>query len=428
MFKKDDQKLEDITKKNKTYLNIITKIKTFFSLFIYLVIIVYSLEILLFSFTSDLQKSLVDIKGKRIEIAKKKNLKFDSRDSNIVFLEKRNEIKNLSVPFYYSSLFANLNTFKKAKKNNQTIPFRGPLNKKTLSCAEDLTYRIITNDKYGFKNSNSIYKKEIEVILLGGSYAEGFCYTSDKDIAGNLLKEEINTLNLGIATTGPLVALAVLKEFGLKYKPKNVFYLYYENTSLDILEWEAKSKNLNRYLEKNYKTDYLKNIDKVKNFLSSAEKESLKIAYAKVKENKRLVDKRKSYKKNIKDILELSTLKKKVRSFSSDSKKNYDLKFFNKVMTSMQNETKKWNGKFTVVYVPSWDRFFNKGSNSYSLINLRTTIINSLQKNKINLVDLTEHFSSLKNLSDYYPLGYVGHFNESGYKKISDVIKKEITK
>ena len=94
----------------------------------------------------------------------------------------------------------------------------------------------------------------------------------------------------------------------------------------------------------------------------------------------------------------------------------------------MQKETKKWDGKFTVVYVPSWDRFFNKGSNSHSLINLRTTIINSLRKNKINFVDLTEHFSSLKNLSDYYPLGYVGHFNESGYKKISDVIKKEIKK
>ena len=68
MFKKDDQKLDHITKKNKTYLNIITKIKTFFSLFIYLVIIVYSLEILLFSFTSDLQDFNVVLSEQEKEI------------------------------------------------------------------------------------------------------------------------------------------------------------------------------------------------------------------------------------------------------------------------------------------------------------------------------------------------------------------------
>ena len=43
------------------------------------------------------------------------------------------------------------------KKN--LIPLRGPINKKTLSCNEDGVRRIINNDKYGFKNLNSIYEK-----------------------------------------------------------------------------------------------------------------------------------------------------------------------------------------------------------------------------------------------------------------------------
>ena len=39
---------------------------------IYLILILYSLELLLFFFTSDQQKSMVDVKNTRIEIAKKK--------------------------------------------------------------------------------------------------------------------------------------------------------------------------------------------------------------------------------------------------------------------------------------------------------------------------------------------------------------------
>ena len=40
---------------------------------IYIVVVVYSVEILLFIFSSDLQKSLVNIKGQRIKIAKENN-------------------------------------------------------------------------------------------------------------------------------------------------------------------------------------------------------------------------------------------------------------------------------------------------------------------------------------------------------------------
>ena len=129
--------------------------KKIFNSLIYLLIVIYSVEILLFIFSSDLQKSLVNIKGKRIEIAKEKKLNFDPRESELVFFEQKKKIKDLSVPFYYSSLFSNFKAFNQAKENNEIIPFRGPINKKTLSCAEDLNYRIIENDKYGFKNFNS---------------------------------------------------------------------------------------------------------------------------------------------------------------------------------------------------------------------------------------------------------------------------------
>ena len=65
--------------------------KKIFSNLIYLAIIIYGVEILLFIFSSDLQKSLVNIHGQRIEIAKKNNLNYDPRDPEEVFLEKKSK-------------------------------------------------------------------------------------------------------------------------------------------------------------------------------------------------------------------------------------------------------------------------------------------------------------------------------------------------
>jgi hypothetical protein len=401
--------------------------KKTFNLIVYAVFIIYSVEVLLFIFSSDLQKSLVNIKGERIKIAEENNLKFDAREPEVVFLEKKKEIKDLGVPFYYSALFSNFKTFVKAKENNDIIPFRGPINKKTLSCAEDLNYKIINNDKYGFKNSNSIYASKIDVILLGGSFAEGFCYTRDDDIAGNLIKANIHTLNLGVATTGPLVSLAVLKEFAPTYKSKDVFYIYYESNSLKVLNWEEKDERLMKYLNPRHKLNYIKSIDKIKIFLDMAEKESIKIAESKALINpKNEKSKIKNYIKNIQDILEINILKNRLRIFFKSQKKAFNLDLFNNTIFKMKEETERNGGRFTFVYVPSWDRFFNSSSNLHSIINLRGEIIKNLENKNIDVIDTTYFFSKQKNLIDYYPLGYVGHFNKKGYKKVADILKERI--
>ena len=45
----------------------------------------------------------------------------------------------------------------------------GPINKKTLSCNEDGVRRVINNDKYGFKNRNSVTGKYLKKYLNEGS-------------------------------------------------------------------------------------------------------------------------------------------------------------------------------------------------------------------------------------------------------------------
>ena len=176
---------------------------------IYLVVIIYSLEILIFLFIPSEQKKMVDIKNTRIKLAKEKQITFDLRSPEQAYVDFKNENARIKPSFLFASHFSNLVTFQNAKKNKNIIPFRGPLNSFTISCAESLQYKLIQNDKYGFKNENSRYEKKIKNFLLGDSYAEGLCEDTKNDIAGHLNKKDNNTVNFGVTGTGPLISLGI---------------------------------------------------------------------------------------------------------------------------------------------------------------------------------------------------------------------------
>ena len=354
-------------------------------IFIYTIIITYSLEILLFLSIPSEQKSIVQIQNERIKIAKKKNLKYDLRSPEQFYLDQKKINSNLAPVFLYAKHFSSFKVFQEAQESNKIIPFRGPINKNSISCAEDLNYKIIENDKYGFKNSNKNYEKKINSILLGDSYAEGLCVKNQNDIAGNLNKNEINTINFGVTGTGPLVSLAILREFGSTLKPKNIFYLYFEGNDLDDLNYEKNKTNLNKYLDPIYSTNYINRYDEIRLFLKSANQES-EILTTNLNLDKPILEENiksstlNNFTQHLKDILELSNLKNIVRfSILKRQLNTYDLDLFYSIVEKMKLETEKWNGNFNFVYVPSWSRYFTKYTNKDAGLKLKEKILKDLE-------------------------------------------------
>tara|TARA_Y100001935_G_scaffold243281_1_gene234525 strand:- start:463 stop:1674 length:1212 start_codon:yes stop_codon:yes gene_type:complete len=396
-------------------------IKKILTLLIIFLCTVYSLEILLYQFLPNEQKRLTNIKEKRIEIAKKYNLQYDDRSNIEVYFEESKKNKKLSTPFYFNKTYYNLVTVKDNLGMNKLIPFRGPINAQTISCAEDLKYKIINNDKYGFKNPNLAYEKEIDIILLGDSYAEGLCENEKNDTAGHLRKMKFNTLNFGVTGSGPLLSLAVLKEYGLALKPKNIVYFYFEGNDLLDLEWEKNTYLIN-YLRPNFQLDYLKYSEEIKEFLNNAHEEKILLMKTFISEQK---ESKKDDKKLIaltKDILELTTLKKIWRSKNLFSQKDLEMDLFFDILKKMRFETTNNGGNFIFVYIPSWSRYFTKYNENKILFNKKNEILNFLKKEKIPFFDFENEILDSSDKKKYFPLGYIGHFNAFGYKEISNSI------
>ena len=403
-------------------------LKYFKILFINIIVFVYLVELILFLFLPDIQKTLVEIKETRLSIAKDLGLKYDLRSPEQAFLDTKQNNINLSPKFYFNRTFANARTFKKALLNNEPIPFRGPINKQTLSCAEDLNYRVINNDKFGFKNPNIIYKKKIEIALLGDSYAEGVCYDEKNDITANLRAEKYNSANFGVSGSGPLVTLGIFKEYVKSFKPDYVIYIYTEQNDISDLEWEKSNYILKNYLKKNYTQNLLGQEEKIKKFLSDISNESYEYIVAKNNITKLSKPKKTIVKiELLKDFLELTNTKNYIRNiFYSRNDNGFDKKLFFSIINIIKNETNAWGGKFIFVYTPSWSRYFTEFTKEERYFSRKNLILSRLEKNNILTIDLTKFFDQENDLTQYFPLGYLGHFSEKGYKEISKVLINKI--
>ena len=246
---------------------------------------------------------------------------------------------------------------------------------------------------------------------------------------------KINTANYGIGGTGPLASLATLKEYGFYFKPKFVIYLYYEGNDMQDLKDERQTFLIN-YLG-NFKQNLLEKNDEVISFLDEYEKEAFKIFEKEFKNVN--IDKditqihytkpnwKSLFIEKLKDFFELQKTKKVFlsKSFYNQNNNKIDGELFIKILNEMRNETKKWDGKLFIAYIPAWNRFHQK----YSFVNFwhRYKIENLIEQSNISYIDLTEEFIKTKRPIELYPFGLRGHLTSEGYSLIAKNIFERIS-
>ena len=122
-------------------------------------------------------------------------------------------------------------------------------NSKTILCNENGYYSTYLSDRYGFNNPDVEWDaNQIEYLLLGDSFTQGYCVNRGKEIASilrNLFKKPI--LNLGFGSNGPLIEYATLREY-FKPNTKNIIWFYYEGNDISDLKGELTSPILTKYM------------------------------------------------------------------------------------------------------------------------------------------------------------------------------------
>ena len=316
----------------------------------------------------------------------------------------------------YASIYPNiLYKNKSFISKNEIIPLSGISNVKTLLCNTNQSFYPVLyfSDNYGFRNNLEDYK-DLSLVLTGDSFTHGYC--EDYDLNYFLNKKGIKTLNLGIQGNGPLSALGTMREYNVD--SQYLFYVYHEN-DLNDLEFEKKTLLMN-YMDPNF----LQNLkDKRKNIDDILIDHHSKLFNVNKKRDKNFLN---FLNRDIRDIIFLYNIRRLYKIyFNNDAIKisniNYDFPLFEKILVLMNQEAKKKNQKFYIVFTPSTFKYHFK-KESYPE---RTKILKLAKKLNINVIDFDDIISKeydyrlLFNLSD-------GHYNQLGYLKLSDLISEHL--
>ena len=98
--------------------------------------------------------------------------------------------------------------------------------KNIILCNEAGEWITFDSDRYGFNNNDYVWDyKNVDFMLVGDSFAQGYCVERRSNIAGILESKGSYAINLGTGGNGPLVNFAVIKEYIELLKPKNIIWI-----------------------------------------------------------------------------------------------------------------------------------------------------------------------------------------------------------
>ena len=333
----------------------------------------------------------------------KTSKKFDRRDRYEIFSDLKNLDPNVKITLPPSQLL---------EYNTNFFPLGGISNSRTINCNENGEYSIFSSDRYGFNNPDFVWDNKKKLItIIGDSYGMGSCVDRPLDIASQLRKRlnlKGDVVNLSYGGNNLLIEYVSLIEYFNEINSKHLIWLVYEDDANNPKEIVTNSI-LSNYIENESFTQSLPlKQKKIDAYLNQVILEK----FANFKNKKK-------YFKTF-ETLKLYNLRKLIQNYNSEYKlfDNYSEIIFKK--TKAFSEKKGF--KITVVYIPSIKTMKTKNyenDNNKSLISL-------LKKLNINVIDIGKEFSEIPDTEQYIPLILPGHFNEAGYKKISDIIFENI--
>jgi hypothetical protein len=320
-----------------------------------------------------------------------------------------------------------------AKLNDDFLYLSGISNIKTILCNESGEYAYFQSDKYGFNNKNQIYNtNKVDSVLLGDSFTLGACVNPEDNIASQMsLITRSKLLNLGYSGNGPLTSMATMYEYLEEIYFTKLIYIFFEGNDLWDLKNELENSKLSTYLreENVFKNIKKYNFEKDKNLKDLIESEYGNFQLNKKQHNYinylKLTKIRGILKKMLPKKEKNNTCKHcEFMASTDDAEKKFLIKKLGMITNKMFRFAEKKNAKLYIVYLPDIGRYKNDNINIKNFNN--NLDVKKLFSKYENFIDTTIFLDQSKNPLKYYPFEREWHFNGEGYKKVSEIISKNL--
>lgn len=357
-----------------------------------------------------------------VRMARAFGVDFDARSSlEVIHDLKEQHISAVPNVFPQSLLERQADGVRKSKiiiDGTEVLPLGGPSNTTTVFCNEGGQYVIFESDERGFHNPKGIWDAgRVEVAALGDSFVEGSCVPSDQNLVALIRRRHPLTLNLGKRGSGPLIEIAVLKEYLPSLEPKVVLWFYFEGNDSRDLKRERDAPLLMSYLSDSFTQGLLNrqtDIDRV--LVTSIER------WSKSEIRGRRLD-------AITAVLKLNHLKSRLGLETGEvgddqaAVQELDLDLFGRILTQAQTLVSTWGGVLYFIYLPEVARYASPEIANKD----RDRVLALVRAMRIPIVDIHSVFQAHKEPLALFPFRRKIHYNEEGHRLVAEEVMRSIS-
>jgi hypothetical protein len=278
----------------------------------------------------------------------------------------------------------------------EIFPLSGIAQVHTVLDNESGRYAEYESDEHGFNNPAGRWAgAPVSVVLVGDSFTQGCGVPPEQNLTAPVRARFPRTVNLGIASSGPLTALGELREYGALLRPRVVLWNYFGN-DLDDLNGERRTL-LVRYLEPDFRQDLVG---------SRAEIDRQLMAIVGTVAATEL-----STAARVRRFVGLHRLRNLAGVGTVPVPTPPDVELFRRVLRQGRLDVEAWGGRLVFVYLPSWQHYAHK-----PLDERHDEVLAVARDLGLETLDLREVFDREPDPLELFPYRLGGHYNARGYR------------
>jgi hypothetical protein len=229
---------------------------------------------------------------------------------------------------------------------------------------------------------------------------------------------------------GPLLELAVVKEYLPYIKPKTILWGYFEKNDLIDLGNEKTNRLLMKYLEDGFTQDLFHRQAEIDRALvdlveSGMAKQRKQEALQRKRENELF-----SHLDKFLEILKLGALRARLELIygiegnqKSREMPMTNLTLLRRILKQAKTAVSRWGGQIYFVYLPAWERY----AESKIAPRDRDAVIELVRELGLPLIDLHPVFRTHRDPLSLFPFRGFGHYNEAGNLVVANTILRFIS-
>ena len=302
------------------------------------------------------------------------------------------------------------------------LPLTGVANARSIYCNESGQWLIFSSDRFGFNNPDEVWNQgNRKLAVLGDSFAQGACVAEGRGATDLLRAEYAGTTNLGIGGTGPLLQLAILKEFGPIALPETVVWFFYEGNDLHInLAIEGQFAFLKSYLNPNFRQGISRHAQAIDSFLREYIDKHIDQAVSRDTELK-------SSRVTLGQSLKLTRLRDRL-GLTSCPAKTQDFALLKNIYIEGRRTVEQWGGRLIVVYLPAWGNQCDLFSPAVSRASwIHDGVSDAAKSAGLEVIDFASRMASEGDPSPYF--FYPGsHYSDQGHALLAETVAQYLRK